>query len=105
MLVLMCVCLDLLQLWGLDLSDSNQQSDWEAGRCKRELPSNNNEETPELDIQDPYSLPICSITTSQYSTSNIGYYVFEYREEEEDTGRLLYVRIVSKTKEDYYCYM
>ncbi|XP_045101521.1 ankyrin-3-like isoform X2 [Portunus trituberculatus] len=79
-----CTCSD--ELWGLDLSDSNQQSDWEAGRCKRELPSNNNEETPEIDIQDPYTLPMCGHTTSQYTSSNIGYYVFEYREEEEDTG-------------------
>lgn len=76
----------IFQLWGLDLSDSNQQSDWEAGCCKRELPSNNNEETSEIDIQDPYTLPICGHTTSQFTSSNIGYYVFEYREEEEDTG-------------------
>lgn len=75
------------QLWGLDLSDSNQQSDWEPGRCNRELPSNNNEEVSEVDIQDSCSVPLCSHTTSPYTPSNIGYYVFEYREEEEDTGR------------------
>ena len=80
----------VFQLWGLDLSDSNQQSDWEAGCCKRELPSNNNEDTSEIDIQDPYTLPICGHTTSQYTSSNIGYYVFEYREEEEDTGMIFF---------------
>ncbi|KAG0727618.1 Ankyrin repeat domain-containing protein 50 [Chionoecetes opilio] len=79
-----CTCSD--ELWGLDLSDSNQQSDWEPGCCNKELPSNNNEETSEVDIQEPYSASVCSLTTSQYTTSNIGYYVFEYREEEEDTG-------------------
>lgn len=79
-----CTCSD--ELWGLDLSDTNQHSDWEAGRCNRDLPSNNNEEGSETEIEGAYSVPVCSHTTSQYGPSNIGYYVYEYREEDEDTG-------------------
>ncbi|XP_069167392.1 uncharacterized protein [Procambarus clarkii] len=79
-----CTCSD--ELWGLDLSDTNQHSDWEAGRCNRDLPSNNNEEGSETEKEGAYSVPVCSHTSSQYAPSNIGYYVYEYREEDEDTG-------------------
>ncbi|KAG7176933.1 Ankyrin repeat domain-containing protein 50-like 1 [Homarus americanus] len=77
-----CTCSD--ELWGLDLSDTNQHSDWEPGRCN--LPSNNNEESSEIEMEGAYSVPVCSHTTTQYTSSNIGYYVYEYREEDEDTG-------------------
>ncbi|XP_071551960.1 uncharacterized protein [Panulirus ornatus] len=79
-----CTCSD--ELWGLDLSDTNQHSDWEAGRCNRDLPSNSSEKGSEIELEGAYSVPVYSHTTNQFTPSNIGYYVYEYREEEEDTG-------------------
>ncbi|XP_063597527.1 uncharacterized protein LOC134774131 [Penaeus indicus] len=79
-----CTCSD--ELWGLDLSDTNQHSDWEPGRCGQDLPNNNNEDNSEIEVEGEFSAPVCPHPPTQYTPSNIGYYVYEYREEDEDTG-------------------
>ncbi|XP_068226683.1 uncharacterized protein [Palaemon carinicauda] len=103
-----CTCSD--ELWGLDLSDTNQHSDWEAGLRGRDLPSNNNEDTKEQEIEGAYSAlssisaPVCAHNPNQFTPSNIGYYVYEYREEEEDTGDSS-GPIVSSTEDSDSAYM
>ncbi|KAK7086895.1 hypothetical protein SK128_000496 [Halocaridina rubra] len=80
-----CTCSD--ELWGLDLSDTNQHSDREPSRRGRDLPNNsNNDENSEIEIEGGYNASVCSLNPNQFTPSNIGYYVYEYREEEEDTG-------------------